>query len=803
MFKKIASCILGLTSLIAVGQAPTTYTYPALSTNNVFTNTNTFPSLFLNNITGSTQCIQVDSSGHVSGTGQTCGNGAATILLTPSNNQTVTQPVVGGVPTNLVVNTLHSNNGDYSCVNNIGDSISVGYGTTNQLPGILGTPSQPLGFAWLIDAAYGNGGHNIAFAGDQSPDQSYKTYEVFAAHNEGNCKTTIMNSTNDALNCGTSASCQQTFTYSMNFEVAQVGIPQEDQVAANSSFCSSSGFAADGNFPFGMQTTTNGATLTCTLITTNSTSTIYNGFLRTTGSSGSITVTVDGQSCRGDNTLTSSGYATTGNGQSKDLSAGRCSGIAAGTHHVVFTSTSGGSSEIIFTGAPTTALATAFAPPSIYVGGTPYESGDAGEPNTGIYDALTQSLVTTWQADGLPVTFVNIRNYLNTTTSFTGGVVGNTSWASSNALPIHPGPLGHLQMFHAFRDQMQPVMKSSSKFLELYAGAHSRIGTWESTSGTFGDTDTTSDLTVISEQDKSFAPQEGMHFIATGANDVSLYITGQNSNQLTNTTGFYDNTHVVYPWIFDSIDDFCLYAPASEGANPTTGCPFSAFFMRGDSVSPQFVLGAQSNAVTDSESVGANPASSQSIFKLRGTNTYSWFDAESTGAGGTPGYAVYNAQAPTGNRLWTWRVEADGVYRVGFCADTNIATCTDAINFNPSTDIMTSGNGNFTGYMHAVTGQINGSNICTVATGCPTTSSVATGLATLSGGTTTVSTSVACAPGSSCVYKLTNCGAGSSTTIGTLEVGAETVGSSFTINSVTAANVLSTGDISKVCWQIN
>ncbi len=71
----------------------------------------------------------------------------------------------------------------------------------------------------------------------------------------------------------------------------------------------------------------------------------------------------------------------------------------------------------------------------------------------------------------------------------------------------------------------------------------------------------------------------------------------------------------------------------------------------------------------------------------------------------------------------------------------------------------------------------------------------ASGVATLASGTATVATTAACAAGSTCNYQLTNCGV--SGTQGMLSVGTVTAGTSFAINSSSAA------DTSKVCWRIN
>lgn len=77
------------------------------------------------------------------------------------------------------------------------------------------------------------------------------------------------------------------------------------------------------------------------------------------------------------------------------------------------------------------------------------------------------------------------------------------------------------------------------------------------------------------------------------------------------------------------------------------------------------------------------------------------------------------------------------------------------------------------------------------------------GLNTMVSGTKVVSTSAACTPGNSCVYKLTNCGINASTGIGTLGIGSVSVGTSFTVNSLSPTGTVLTTDVSSFCWQIN
>jgi len=93
--------------------------------------------------------------------------------------------------------------------------------------------------------------------------------------------------------------------------------------------------------------------------------------------------------------------------------------------------------------------------------------------------------------------------------------------------------------------------------------------------------------------------------------------------------------------------------------------------------------------------------------------------------------------------------------------------------------------------------------IGTIFTNSINSSNSAMGYASLVSGVATVSTTKACNPSSSCVYKLTNCGKGSSTGAGTLSINAVVPGTSFTINSLSSTATVVTGDSSFVCWQVN
>jgi len=109
------------------------------------------------------------------------------------------------------------------------------------------------------------------------------------------------------------------------------------------------------------------------------------------------------------------------------------------------------------------------------------------------------------------------------------------------------------------------------------------------------------------------------------------------------------------------------------------------------------------------------------------------------------------------------------------------------------------------GSLSNLSGTITGTTCSAFTHGVCTTAGLAhtQAVASLTAGTVTVSTAAACTPSSTCVYKLSNCGAGSSTAIGTPAIGTVTAGTSFVINSLSSTNATVTGDTSNVCWSIN
>ena len=85
----------------------------------------------------------------------------------------------------------------------------------------------------------------------------------------------------------------------------------------------------------------------------------------------------------------------------------------------------------------------------------------------------------------------------------------------------------------------------------------------------------------------------------------------------------------------------------------------------------------------------------------------------------------------------------------------------------------------------------------------PSLSSGSIGVSTLVLGTTTVSSSSACTPSTTCIYSLSRCASNSSTAVGVPTIGTVTSGTSFVITSESSTNTPVTGDLASVCWKIN
>lgn len=392
----------------------------------------------------------------------------ALILLTA----TAFAQTVNGVPNQTV-------NG-YGGVNTFGDSITDGIGSTTVRQGGSGSK----GYAWQLINIYG-AGTNYGYGGDQAGDTAVKINNI-TPQVSNNFLTTIMVSTNDQSVYGSNSGLQTVFQNALSYSAAYAAIPDTAKLHfangatqnGNCTFTSSNANAwaleqRSGFVISSMQTpppvgggNSDGSHVSCTF-TLYKSGPIYLAYLIYNGwfSGSTLSVQVDGGSATVFNTNpTGSTSITTANGQAFFPILGRIPGpFTAGNHTVLITLGGGNTAdagELFWLGGlwPASSNVTSgnnSAPPAVFVGGTPWQQNDTGEPLSGVYNGLIQSAIATLTSDGLPVQFVNIRNYLNSSTDFNGGTLANGIICPVSALnPLHPGDCGHAHLAQAFLSSM-------------------------------------------------------------------------------------------------------------------------------------------------------------------------------------------------------------------------------------------------------------------------------------------------------------------------------------------------------------
>ena len=316
---------------------------------------------------------------------------------------------------------------------NFGDSI------TN---GALASPTAN-SYASLVDADSGavatNSGANGAMACDMGQTQVWGNTNPSLT---SSALYTMMVGTNEVVYKGTGAyepvyqSCHQA-------DLAWLAVPSDYKVFAQNAGCSTTGTWANATTyqsGIGRSSTTSGSTLTCPITTTGGP--IYVWYNRVDGNGGTFTYAVDGGAATAVNAFTSPAIATN-NGGTQGLGLLRITGLAAGSHSVVFTVTSATSgSNVVHVFALGTPPGLSYASQNtVFSAGVPKQQADASAAATTQYNALAKADADLLAGDGLPVRFVDVQAYLNLATDY-----GD---------PLHPNNLGHEHLREAFEAVMQ------------------------------------------------------------------------------------------------------------------------------------------------------------------------------------------------------------------------------------------------------------------------------------------------------------------------------------------------------------
>ena len=261
---------------------------------------------------------------------------------------------------------------------------------------------------------------------------------------DGASYVTLMGGTNDS-NVGDVGPAEINFNLCEQASVSWLAIPNTSKSLAQSSSCVKQGsWSIDSSKPDAeMVSHTQGDKMDCSITTSGGPA--YFWYALADGNGGTFSYSVDGGSSV---TVQSQSLVPMANGNGTEAAGvfvTRLTGLASGAHHVVFTVTSAtsASNTVILFGVGTVPAAGAASGPHVFVGGVPYQRDDNRSAQTAKYNADVIANVNLLQGDGLPVHFVNVRNYLH-----------GTSAEMQDTL--HPNDTGHMNLKNAFEATIHP-----------------------------------------------------------------------------------------------------------------------------------------------------------------------------------------------------------------------------------------------------------------------------------------------------------------------------------------------------------
>jgi len=186
----------------------------------------------------------------------------------------------------------------------------------------------------------------------------------------------------------------------------------------------------------GEQCTANASTLTFSSFTAT-TGPVYIFYRVISTDAGTWTYAIDGGTPVSVNTAPPINF-TTGNGHTSSMGVIRVSGVAAGSHSIVFTQTHSGTMSILALAAIPTLNYTAL--PIVVVGDVPNQLDGNLLSTTQAYSADADADIRLLAGDGLHVALAPVNAGLQATTA-----------AADMFNTLHPNDVGHLELYRAFR----------------------------------------------------------------------------------------------------------------------------------------------------------------------------------------------------------------------------------------------------------------------------------------------------------------------------------------------------------------
>lgn len=323
------------------------------------------------------------------------------------------------VPSNIVAN---------------GDSITAGFG--------VGGSSYVAFMATDWGITLSNQGTNSTMACDNIATGVFANLTGSVATpgvTSGNLYT-LMLGTNEA-NIKGAGSYEAVYDLCQKASISWMATPNSAKVKAQT--CSQTGTWANDTTPvtgYGVRSTTNGSTLTCSITTTGKP--IYIWYEVVDGDAGTFTYNVDGAGAVAVNCFTSPAVATF-IGSTTAMALARITGISSGVHSVVITVTSstgaGNPVPIWAIGSPSsTSYRNTLA---AIIGGVIRQLNDDKAADTSAYNNDVSADVTLLQGDNLPIFFADSRSSLNTTTDMLDqvhpNITGQTNIARIAFEPVY------------------------------------------------------------------------------------------------------------------------------------------------------------------------------------------------------------------------------------------------------------------------------------------------------------------------------------------------------------------------------
>lgn len=351
---------------------------------------------------------------------------SGSILVADGSNFNAVTPIGMNIsPSGQVIITEPVQQTIVSGYNAFGDSITAGTG---------GSPWYVAAIASDTGATTTNRGLSGYYAFNMASDEIFP-YENPTEKNE--TLYTILIGTNDANNKGL-GTWEGIYKNCLQASAAWLAIPATSKVFGQDAGNTTSGsWANDDTYQtgIGFKSTTNASTLSIPITTYGGP--LYLWYRTIDGDAGVFTVQIDGDTARSVN-----GFTTPASG-GNSIGILRMPNIAAGSHAVLVTVTSSTNASNIVS-----ILAVGTVPqnrdykcPKVFVGGVIRQASDANAATTAGYNADALVTISQLTADGLPVYFVDVRKFVNSSTDMNDA--------------LHPNSIGHSHLRDAFESVMQ------------------------------------------------------------------------------------------------------------------------------------------------------------------------------------------------------------------------------------------------------------------------------------------------------------------------------------------------------------